>query len=79
MTMATEKETTTTATQANIPARDLAAAICARPWMVELSRNSRKAVLTILSDDTLTVFTDMACKAVLMEMVGIGQDHYKKC
>ena len=41
MYMATAKQATTIATQAALAALDLAVEMCTRPWIVELSKNSR--------------------------------------
>ena len=46
--MAVAKQATTIATQAALPVRDLAVEMCARPWIVELSKKSRRVALAIL-------------------------------
>ena len=48
MVMAMAKQATTMAAQANLAFPDLAVEMCARPWIVELSRNSQKIPVTIL-------------------------------
>ena len=42
MWMAMAKQATTIATQAALAARDLAVEMCTNPWIVELSKKSRK-------------------------------------
>ena len=42
------KQATTIPTQANLAAFDLAVEMCTRPWIVEFSRNSHIAEVTIL-------------------------------
>ena len=49
--MAVAKQATTIAAQANLPIRDLAVEMCARPWIVEPSKNSRIAFVAILSNN----------------------------
>ena len=46
--MAKAKQATTITTQAALAARDLAVEMCTRPWIVELSKNSRKIAVAIL-------------------------------
>ena len=43
--MAFAKQATTIATQTALAPRDLAVEICTSPWIVELSKNSRKVVI----------------------------------
>ena len=47
MYMAMAKQATTIATQAALAALDLAVEMCTRPWIVELSKNSRIAAVAI--------------------------------
>ena len=49
MLMAIAKQATTIATQRTRAARDLAVEMCTRPWIVELSRNSHRVAVAILT------------------------------
>ena len=55
------KQATTIATQAALAAFDLAVEICTRPWIVELSKKSRRVEETIfiLNFGQVTLFKDM--------------------
>ena len=48
MQMAVAKQVATIATQAALAVRDLAVEMCTRPWIVELSKNSRRVAVAIL-------------------------------
>ena len=48
MLMAMAKQVTTIASQAALATRDLAVDMCTRPWIVELSKNSRIAAEAIV-------------------------------
>ena len=49
MWMATAKQATTIPNQATLAARDFAVDMCARPWIVELSRNWRRVAGAIIT------------------------------
>ena len=49
MYMAVAKQTNTMAAQAALAVRDLAVEMCAKPWIVELSKKSQKEAVIIFS------------------------------
>ena len=63
MLMAMAKQATTIATQTALAARDLAVEMCTRPWIVELSKNSRIAAEAIVM--TSVNFCCQSCVKIL--------------
>ena len=58
MWMARAKQAATIATQATLAVRDLAVEMYTRPWIVLLSKKSRRVAAAILIDFSLSIFND---------------------